>query len=129
MEITDLEIYNTLYQIGATTRYTGFFYTVYAVRLCIKQPDQLMLVTKCLYPDVAKHYNTTWYDVERNIRTLISAVWPSHSEDLEKIASAPLRKKPCVSEFLSILVRHLMHIQEQRSKSAAEEEQEQQMQE
>lgn len=47
-------IYDLLYRLGVTANYTGFFHTAYAVSLCIGRPDRLLLVTKWLYPEVAK---------------------------------------------------------------------------
>lgn len=62
-------IYDLLYRLGVTANYTGFFHTACAVSLCAKQPDRLLLVTKRLYPEVARQYRTNWKAVERNIRT------------------------------------------------------------
>lgn len=64
-----------LWPLGATANYRGFSYTAYAVLLCVQQQDRLLLVTKWLYPDVAKRYGTNWKAVERNIRTVITVVW------------------------------------------------------
>ena len=47
-------VYDLLYQLGVTANYTGFFHAAYAVSLCVEQPDRLLLVTKWLYPEVAK---------------------------------------------------------------------------
>ncbi|MCI9479680.1 MAG: hypothetical protein HFI21_11815 [Lachnospiraceae bacterium] len=63
------EIYDLLYSLGVTANYTGFFHMASAIALCREQPGRLLLVTKCLYPEVAKQYNTNWKAVERNIRT------------------------------------------------------------
>ena len=52
-----------------------FFYAAYAVSLCVEQPDRLLLVTKWLYPEVAKRYNTTDKHVERAIRNTIETAW------------------------------------------------------
>ncbi len=100
------EIYTLLYQLSLTANYTGFFHTAYAVHLAVQQPERLILVTKWLYPEVAKHYATTWKCVERNIRTTVDVVWDSNVERLEALARHPLSKRPSVSEFISILALH-----------------------
>ncbi|MCE2603975.1 sporulation initiation factor Spo0A C-terminal domain-containing protein, partial [Pseudomonas aeruginosa] len=56
--------------LGITANYTGFYYTSYAVYLAMEDMECLSLVTKYLYPEVAKHYHTTPACVERNIRTV-----------------------------------------------------------
>ena len=58
-------IYDLLFQLGVTANYTGFFHASYAIYLAIQQPDRLLLVTKLLYPEVAKRYGTTWWCVEQ----------------------------------------------------------------
>ena len=49
------EIYDLLYRLGITANYTGFFHMGYAVKLCCERPERLLMVTKWVYPEVAKH--------------------------------------------------------------------------
>lgn len=100
------EIYALLHQLGITANYTGFFHTAYAVYLAATQPDRLLLVTKWLYPEVAKHYSTNWKCVERNIRTMVNIAWNANPKFLEELARHPLTQKPRTSTFLSILALH-----------------------
>lgn len=51
-------ICDLLYQLGISANYKGFLHTAYAVSLCVEQQDRLLLVTKWLYPDVARKYGT-----------------------------------------------------------------------
>lgn len=97
------EIYNLLYQLGVTANYTGFFHTSYAVSLCAEQPERLLLVTKWLYPEVAKQYGTTWKAVERNIRTVGCIIWQEGRPLLEQLARRPLSQKPYTAQLLAIL--------------------------
>ncbi len=83
-------IYDLLYHLGVTANYTGFFHTAYAVSLCAKQPDRLLMVTKWLYPAVAKQYRTNWKAVERNIRTVGGIIWRENRPLLEHLARRPL---------------------------------------
>lgn len=97
-----------LYQLGATANYTGFFYTAHAVQLCVEQPQRLTLVTKWVYPDVAKQYGTNWKSVERNIRTIANIVWELNRSKLEQLAERKLEAKPCNAQLLSILTYALL---------------------
>lgn len=92
-----------LRSLGTTEHYTAFFPTVYAVQLSIDSPDRLRLVTKRIYPDVAKRYNTNWRAVERNMRTLVSAAWENAPVGLSELAGFPLKQKPTNAQFLAIL--------------------------
>lgn len=101
------KIYTLLQQLGATSSYTGFFHTAYAVLLAMGEPRRLLLVTKWLYPDVAAYYRTSWYAVERNIRTVVNLVWKTHPEFLSRLAGYPLEKRPSSSQFIFILAEYL----------------------
>ena len=101
------EIYDLLYQLGVSANYTGFFHTAYAVLLSASQPDRLLLVTKWLYPEVAKQYRTNWKAVERNIRTAGGIIWRENRPLLEELARRPLAHKPRNTLLLAILASSL----------------------
>ena len=101
------EIYDLLYRLGASANSIAFFHTAYAVRLAVEQPQMLLLVTKWLYPEVARHYRTNWKAVERNIRRLIAAVWASNPGLLRETARKPLPHAPTVTQFRSILAAYI----------------------
>lgn len=92
-----------LRRLGVTANYKGFAYTAYAMVLCAEQPDLLLLVTKNLYPEVAKRYRTTWQAVERNIRTVSRVVWERNPALLGRMADCTLVEKPRCSQFLAIV--------------------------
>ena len=102
-EVCITDIYDLLYSLGVTANYTGFFYTAYAVLLCVEQPDRLLLVTKWLYPKVAKQYRTNWKAVERNIRTVNCIIWRESRPLLEELAHRHLEQKPRNAQMLAIL--------------------------
>ena len=101
------EVYDLLYQLGVTANYIGFFHTAYAVSLCVEQPDRLLLVTKWLYPEVAKQYGTNWKAVERNIRTVSCIIWREGRPLLEELAHRHLEQKPRNAQMLAILASSL----------------------
>lgn len=100
-------IYDLLYYLGATANYTGFFYVAHAIRLSISEPERLTLVTKWLYPDIAKFYSTKWQNVERNIRTVIHYIWENYPGRYCEIAGLHPEQKPSSAKFLSTLTEHL----------------------
>ena len=65
------------------------------------------MVTKRLYPDVARQYHTKWQRVERNIRTVIAIAWTENRPLLEELAGYPLSRRPQPVQFLSILTSAL----------------------
>ena len=102
------DIYALLHRLGVTANYTGFFQTALAVRLCMDQPERLLLVTKWVYPDVARRCKTNWKAVERNIRTVNGIVWEQSRPFLEKLASRELLSKPSNAQLLAILSYSLL---------------------
>lgn len=100
-------IRHLILRMGATPRYVGFEYMIYAIQLALENSEYLLSITKELYPDVARHFNATIGSVERNIRTVIAAIWNRNPALLHKIAGYPLSKKPTVGEFISIVREYL----------------------
>lgn len=101
-----VEIYDLLYRFGISADSIAFFHTAYAVRLAVEQPQMLLLVTKWLYPEVAKQYRTNWRAVERNIRRVVAIAWKNDPALLSKLARAPLSSRPAPAQFLSILAAY-----------------------
>ena len=93
--------------LGITANYAGFHHVAYAIYLTYQNPDSLFLVTKRLYPDVAKQYNTKWQRVERDIRTVVAVAWKNNRLLLEQLAGHPLSRRPQPVQFLSILASSL----------------------
>lgn len=106
----NLKIYDLLYKCGITAKYKGFFYTSYAVMLCIEDMQRLLLVTKRLYPEVAKFYGTSAGCVERNIRTISEHVWLYNREELVRISRQQMTQKPTASQFISILAWYVSNV-------------------
>ena len=98
-----------LLKLGATPRYIGFDYEIYAITLSLENSQYLLSVTKELYPDVARKYHTTIYSVERDIRTVITIIWKRNPHLLSQIAGYPLTKKPAVGEFIAIMREYLSY--------------------
>lgn len=62
-------------RLGFQARQRGYRYLREAVLIAYQEPETLTAVTKCLYPEVAKRYNTTDKHVERAIRNAIETAW------------------------------------------------------
>lgn len=91
-----------------TINYAGFFQTSYGVFLALTDPDNLLMVTKRMYPEIARRCEATTGSVERNIRTVSKVAWTKNRLFLEEIAHCPLTERPTASQFISILALYLM---------------------
>lgn len=74
------EVTNIIREIGIPSNLKGYQYLREAIMLVYKNPEYINLVTKILYPKVAKVYKTTDKRVERSIRHAIELAW-SKSDD------------------------------------------------
>ncbi len=100
-----------IHKLGISSKYAGFDMLIYAVNLTCENEDMLKSITKKLYPQIAKHFNTSSLCVERNIRTVINVCWEKGNRELlNEIAGYPLKEKPSVSEFIDIIATHLYTI-------------------
>lgn len=120
-DVNATAIHEILYCLGITANYTGFFQTACAVELAVQQPERLLLVTKWLYPEVASRYQTTWYAVERNIRTTADLAWRYNRLRLEQMARCDLPRRPNTARFLAILAAGAAQKSADRPPSVAEE--------
>ena len=96
-------IYGVLSRLGLSANYTGFFQLAWAVWRAKEEPERLQMVTKRLYPEVAKRCNTSWQAVERNLRTAVGVIWKWDTPYLRQIVGSPLPAKPRNAWFLSLL--------------------------
>ncbi len=103
-ELSAQEIRSLLRRLGITENYAGFPCTVRAVQLSLEDPARLQLITKRIYPDVARHCRTTPQRVERNIRTVSATAWKKNRPQLLELAGFPLARRPNNASFLAILM-------------------------
>lgn len=103
MEEKYKEIKDMLHRLGLTANYRGFFYVSYAIVLSIEKEERLLLVTKWLYPEIAKRYGTNWKAVERSIRTAGHIIWRENRALLEELAGRRLEVQPRAAQLLAIL--------------------------
>lgn len=99
-----ISITKTLHELGVPSHIKGYQYIREGVSLIYEKPEMVGGITKELYPEIAKKYNTTVSRVERAIRHAIEVSWNrgnwqlmedifGHSVDIDKA-------KPTNSEFI-----------------------------
>lgn len=109
VEKTSMDI---LKKVGMPPHLSGYNYTQRAIQMCVLNPNYLRgYVTKCLYPEVAKEFDTTPSRVERAIRHAIEAVfWRGNPEAVVDIFGDVLNVKNgklSNSEFLAASVNEI----------------------
>ncbi len=100
-----------IHEIGVPAHIKGYQYLREAIILTIRDMDMINAVTKVLYPEVAKRFNTTPSRVERAIRHAIEVAWDRGDvETLQKFFGytvSGIKGKPTNSEFIAMIADHL----------------------
>ena len=94
---------------GFHARQKGYRYLREAVWIAYQEPEYLASVTKRLYPEVAKRFNTTDKQVERAIRNAIETAWvKGEPETLQAVFEDLYRdgtKRPTNTEVIGRFVK------------------------
>lgn len=99
-------INDILHEIGIPNNIAGYRYIKAAIKMVIQNPEAIGSVTKMIYPEVARKFNTTPSRVERAIRHAIEAAWNRNSESNNKLFGNTINLKtgrPTNSEFVAFL--------------------------
>ena len=88
--------------LGIPTRLKGYKYILAAIEQVLEDETSLEGVTKILYPDVAKKYNSTPQRVEKAIRHAIEVAWTDNVVELRReFEDGRENRRPTNSEFIS----------------------------
>jgi two-component system response regulator (stage 0 sporulation protein A) len=71
----DASITSIIHEIGVPAHIKGYMYLREAISMVYNDIELLGSITKVLYPDIAKKFNTTASRVERAIRHAIEVAW------------------------------------------------------
>lgn len=107
----DQSITHIIHEIGVPAHIKGYLYLREAISMVYNDVELLGSITKVLYPDIAKKYNTTSSRVERAIRHAIEVAWSRGN--LDSISSlfgytvSNTKAKPTNSEFIAMVADKL----------------------
>ncbi|WP_368503864.1 sporulation transcription factor Spo0A [Alkalihalophilus sp. As8PL] len=107
----DASITNIIHEIGVPAHIKGYMYLREAITMVYNDIELLGSITKVLYPDIAKKFNTTASRVERAIRHAIEVAWSRGN--IESISSlfgytvSHTKAKPTNSEFIAMVADKL----------------------
>ena len=113
MDRTGIEsmVTNIIHEIGVPAHIKGYQYLREAIILAVDDMDVINAITKVLYPQVAKTFQTTPSRVERAIRHAIEVAWDRG--DLDTLQSffgytvSNTKGKPTNSEFIALIADRL----------------------
>lgn len=98
-------------ELGIPAHLRGYQFLRSALEMCVEDMELVGSVTKLLYPDLAKRYQTTDTKVERAIRNAIEVSWDRGNGDLfEKLfgySNSPEYTRPTNSEYIAVVADHI----------------------
>ncbi|MGM8213362.1 sporulation transcription factor Spo0A [Virgibacillus sp. W0430] len=109
----DLEanITSIIHEIGVPAHIKGYMYLREAITMVYNDIELLGSITKILYPEIAKKFNTTASRVERAIRHAIEVAWSRGNidsiSDLFGYTVSISKAKPTNSEFIAMVADRL----------------------
>ena len=107
----EAEVTAIIHDVGVPAHIKGYQYLREAILIAVADMDVINAVTKVLYPEVAKRYNTTASRVERAIRHAIEVAWDRGDlETLQKYFGytvSNVKGKPTNSEFIAMIADRL----------------------
>ena len=100
-----------IHEVGVPAHIKGYQYLREAIIITVNDMEVINAVTKVLYPEVAKRFNTTPSRVERAIRHAIEVAWDRGDlETLQKYFGYTVsnaKGKPTNSEFIAMIADRL----------------------
>lgn len=107
----DASITSIIHEIGVPAHIKGYMYLREAISMVYNDIELLGSITKVLYPDIAKKFNTTASRVERAIRHAIEVAWSRGNIDsissLFGYTVSMSKAKPTNSEFIAMVADKL----------------------
>ncbi|MBN8208204.1 sporulation transcription factor Spo0A [Bacillus sp. NTK071] len=107
----DASITSIIHEIGVPAHIKGYMYLREAITMVYNDIELLGSITKVLYPDIAKKFNTTSSRVERAIRHAIEVAWSrGNVESISNLFGYTVsmsKAKPTNSEFIAMVADKL----------------------
>ncbi len=96
-----------IHEIGVPAHIKGYQYLREAIIMSVNDMEMLNSITKILYPEIAKKYQTTPSRVERAIRHAIEVAWSRGKMDtIDELFGYTINNgkgKPTNSEFIALI--------------------------
>ena len=112
MQELSSQVTSIIHEIGVPAHIKGYQYLREAILIAVEDMEVINAVTKVLYPEVARRYNTTPSRVERAIRHAIEVAWDRGDlETLQKFFGYTVsntKGKPTNSEFIAMISDRLV---------------------
>ena len=104
-------ISDLMLELGIPAHLRGYQFSRSAIGMCVEDMELVGSVTKLLYPDLAKMYQTTDTKIERAIRNAIEVSWERGNTDLfEELfgySNTLEYTRPTNSEYIAVVADYI----------------------
>lgn len=103
----ECQVVEILHQIGCPANLKGYRFIREAIMMCYNNVEYVDNITKLLYPEIAKKFDTTSSRVERAIRHSIEVMWSKGNmkkiKEIFEYTVSDQKGKPTNSEFIALI--------------------------
>ncbi len=98
-----------LQKMGASAHYSGYYYMRESVVIKLMNNGKRLKLTKDIYPEVAVRFQTTDLCVERDMRTMVDAMWANGANlDTWRRLGLPCpSKKPTNAQLMAMIAENV----------------------
>lgn len=115
---SERQVKQILWRLGVPVHMRGYLYLKSAILLVITHAEPFYMLTKEIYPSIAKKYGSTVSCVERDIRYVISAAWSCGGMDewnaMHGFTTWKTTSTPTNSEFIAMIADYLFELNRQK---------------
>ena len=95
-------------KIGISPNIKGYRYLKKAITMTVKDENALVGITKCMYPEIGKLYNTTSSKVERAMRHAIDSAWKKEANRTYfEMVGLSAKGKPTNTKFIAAVSEYI----------------------
>jgi len=97
-------------ELGIPGNYAGYRELICAIELVAEDEDRILSVYREVYSVVGAKFNTSPFNVEKNIRTVLQVAWQRSDftrRQYERLAGYECGARPFTSEFLDVAAAYL----------------------
>lgn len=109
---TEQKVFEMMLDMGIPAHLKGYHFIKLSVAMAVSDMQIVGSVTKLLYPEIAKRYNTTDGKVERAIRNAIEISWErGNSRTFERLfgySRETGESRPTNSEFIAAMADEII---------------------
>ena len=104
----NVKISEFIRKLGIRPNLKGYAYLKYAIPYILENMYVVDAITKELYPEIARIFNTQAKNVERDIRHCIDISWKASEDVYRNTFGYEFRKRPTNKEFIHALIDYIV---------------------